>query len=404
MGDAKKRLADRIDFNAPKRVHIERVHSFHFGAMQIPRVSDIVGIINKFAPLRRAESWDNPGLQVGDLRGEVARIMVALDPCAEAVQAAADSGCSLLVTHHPLIFSPLKRISSQDPVGGVLMEAVRRNLSVVAAHTNYDAAEGGLNDLLAQRLGVSECAPLQSSDAGKLVKLVVFVPAGHEDALRDVLFPFAVGLGNYKDCSFMAPGTGTFHPLEGALPYCGEKGQRATVQEQRLEVLLREEDTARAVKAMTRVHPYEEPAFDIYPLLNRGAPEGIGRCGILSTPLALGEFARRVKEALSAPGVRVVGSLDRVVRKVALCGGSGAFLLNDAKFRGADVLLTGDIKYHEARNAEALGMALIDAGHFATEKVAIDGLADSLREGLGRCGMAADVMTFAGEKDPFFFL
>jgi dinuclear metal center YbgI/SA1388 family protein len=372
--------------------------------MQSPKVSDILGIINKFAPLRRAESWDNPGLQVGDLQGAAARIMVSLDPCGEAVHAAADVGCGLLVTHHPLIFSPLKRLSAQDAVGGAVMEAVRRNVSVVAAHTNYDAADGGLNDLLARRLGLRECEPLRNTGSEKLAKLVIFAPAGYEDAVREAVFPFAVTLGRYDECSFMASGTGTFRPLEGARPFSGEEGRRTLAQEGRLEFLVREEDAAAAMKAMGRVHPYEEPAVDVYPLLNRGSTEGVGRCGLLPQPLQLGDFARQVKESLAAPGLRVVGSLDRQVRKVALCGGSGAFLLNDASFRGADVLVTGDIKYHEARNAEALGVALIDAGHFSTEKVAIDGLADIIRRGLEGRGMTADVLAYAGEREPFIFL
>lgn len=404
MGDAQKRLADRIETIAPKRVHAARVHSFHFGAMQTPRVSDIVGIINKFAPLRRAESWDNPGLQVGDPRSAAGRVMVSLDPCAGAVRAAVEAGCGLLVTHHPLIFSPLKRLSSQDPVGSILMEAVRHNLSVVSAHTNYDAADGGLNDLLACRLGLTSCEPLKGDGGARLAKLVVFVPLGHEDAVRGAVFPHAVALGRYDDCSFMATGTGTFRPLEGARPFIGEEGKRTAAAEGRLEFLVEEEDVAVAVKAMARAHPYEVPAYDVYPLLNRGRAEGIGRVGLLPAPLSLADFARMVKDELSAPGLRVVGALDRTVRKVALCGGSGAFLLNDALFRGADLLLTGDIKYHDARNAEALGIAVVDAGHYTTEQVAIDGLADVIRTGLVARGMTADVLAFDGEREPFQYL
>jgi dinuclear metal center YbgI/SA1388 family protein len=330
--------------------------------------------------------------------------MVSLDPCAGAVQAAVEAGCGLLVTHHPLIFSPLKRLSGQDPVGRVLMEAVRCNLSVVAAHTNYDAADGGLNDLLARRLGLTSCEPLKGDGGARLAKLVVFVPLGHEDAVREAVFPHAAALGRYDDCSFMASGTGTFRPLEGARPFIGEEGRRSAAAEGRLEFLLREDDVAAAVKAMGRAHPYEEPAYDIYPLLNRGSAEGVGRAGLLPSPLMLGDFARMVKEELAAPGLRVVGSLDRTVRKVALCGGSGAFLLNEALFRGADLLLTGDVKYHDARTAESLGIAVVDAGHYTTEQVAIDGLADVIRDGLAGRGMTAEVITFDGEREPFLFL
>jgi dinuclear metal center YbgI/SA1388 family protein len=372
--------------------------------MVTPKVSDIAGIINKFAPVALAETWDNPGLQVGDPTGSVERVMVSLDPCRTAMKAAVSSGCSVLVTHHPLIFTPLKRISSQDTIGSLLTFAIQNSLSVISAHTNYDVADGGLNDLLAERLGLLSVEPLKAGAPEKLVKLVVFVPVGHEEAVRTAMLPHLVNLGNYAECSFQAAGTGTFKPLDGASPFAGEVGKRHYAEELRLEFLVREYDLAGALRSMRKAHPYEEPAFDLYPLLNKGPQGGIGRIGELSAPCTLIEFATAVKKALGAPGVRVVGTEAHPVRKVAVCGGSGAFLLNEATFKGANVLVTGDIKYHEARDAEASGLAVIDAGHYATEAVAIAGIAAKLEEGLAARGFAAEVVTFEGEREPFVFL
>lgn len=372
--------------------------------MVIPKISDIAGIINKFAPVALAETWDNPGLQVGDPTGSAERIMVALDPCRAAMEAAVSSGCSLLVTHHPLIFNPLKRISSQDTIGSLLTFAIKNSLSVVSAHTNYDIADGGLNDLLAERLGLHTIEPLKAGSPEKLVKLAVFVPTGHEETIRTALVPHLMNLGNYAECSFQAAGTGTFKPLTGASPFAGEIGTRHYAEEIRLEFLLRENDLNSALKALRKAHPYEEPAFDLYPLLNKGRQGGIGRIGELSAACTLAEFSVAVKELLGALGVRVVGSGERQVRKVAVCGGSGAFLLHEAAFKGADVLVTGDIKYHEARDAESLGLAVVDAGHYATEAIAIGGIAAILAEGLAARGFAAEVLAFEGEREPFAFL
>jgi dinuclear metal center YbgI/SA1388 family protein len=372
--------------------------------MVMPKISDIAGIINKFAPVALAETWDNPGLQVGDPTASVERIMVALDPCRTAMEAAVSFGCSLLVTHHPLIFNPLKRISSQDTIGSLLTFAIKNSLSIVSAHTNYDVADGGLNDLLAERLGLCAVEPLKAGPPEKLVKLAVFVPIGHEEAVRNALLPYLINLGNYAECSFQTAGTGTFKPLAGATPFAGEVGKREYADEVRLEFLVRENDMNGALRALRKAHPYEEPAFDLYPLLNKGRQGGIGRIGELPASCTLAQFAATVKVLLGAPGVRMVGAGERLIRKVAVCGGSGAFLLHEAGFKGADVLVTGDIKYHEARDAEALGLAAIDAGHYSTEAIAIGGIAEKLEKGLAARGFAAEVLTFEGEREPFVFL
>lgn len=372
--------------------------------MITPRVSDIVGIINVIAPFAQAEEWDNVGLQVGDPAGPAGKVMVALDAGADAVEAAVAGKCRLLLTHHPLIFKPLKKITLTDPISRILALAIKHDLSVVSLHTNYDIAEGGVNDLLAERLAVQSCEPLKVGAKEELVKLSVFVPKGHEEQVLDALFQFSGFIGNYRDCSFQTPGIGTFKPLEGAKPFLGEVGKREHAEETRLEVLLRRPDLAPAVNALLKVHPYEEPAFDLYPLLNQGKARGLGRIGMLPAAVTLEHFAAKVKERLGLGGIRFIGDPGHKVKKVALCGGSGASLLRDARYKGADVLVTGDVKYHEAREAESLGLALIDAGHFATELLMVRAVADRLKMELEKKKYEAEIVTFDGERDPYRYI
>ena len=370
--------------------------------MKIPKVADIVGIINKIAPAELAEAWDNPGLQIGDPVAEVTRVMVALDPTPDVIDAAITASCQLLVTHHPLIFKPLKSVSAANPLGASIQAAIKGGVSIVTLHTNYDIADGGLNDVLAGKIGLSDSVPLRITSSAELVKLVVFVPVDHLEQLRSALFPFAATQGNYRDCSFAAGGTGTFTPLEGAEPYSGTVGVLSRVPEERLELLIPAPLVSRAVKALLAAHPYEEPAFDLYPLLNKGAKLGLGRVGRLPEQLTLAEYAERLKNILSAPSLRYVGDPNAMISKVALCSGSGASLLRDAVRVGADVLVTGDVKYHEARDAEECGLALIDAGHFPTEIIMVHEMA----ERLGRAFAAAEytecvVEECRAEADPF---
>jgi dinuclear metal center YbgI/SA1388 family protein len=370
--------------------------------MKTPKTADIVGIINKIAPMVLAEPWDNPGLQIGDPVADVTRIMVALDPTPDVIDSALKASCQLLVTHHPLIFKPLKSISTATPHGALIQKAIKGGLSIVSLHTNYDIASGGLNDLLASKIGLSSCIPLRVTTVRELVKLVVFVPVDQLDQVRSALFPFSAPLGNYRGCSFAAGGVGTFTPLEGAEPFSGTVGELATVHEERLEMIIERTHLSRAVKELLAAHPYEEPAFDIYPLLNEGEKLGLGRIGRLPEPLTLAEYVGQLRKILSAPALRYVGDPAARISKVALCSGSGASLLHDAVRSGADVLVTGDVKYHEARDAEDLGLALIDAGHFPTEIIMVHEITERLGRALVTAGYTdCRVEPCLMETDPF---
>lgn len=372
--------------------------------MNRAKLSDIVGIINKIAPPALAEEWDNVGLQVGDTSAEIGRIMVALDPGLPAIDAAIQSSCQLLLSHHPFIFKPLKRITSGDETGRLIQKSIRGGLAVLSLHTNYDTAANGVNDLLARALGLEKLSPLRIVKREELLKLVVYIPETHLDAVMAELLQYGVMQGHYDECSFRAAGIGTFRPLDGAAPFIGTSGKRESVAESRFEILLPKTGLQPALKALYKVHPYEEPAFDIVPLLNEGEFAGIGRIGLLPAPLAVREFAVQVKQRLSAASVRVVGDLDRQTAKVALCGGSGMSLLHEAVRAGADTFVTGDIKYHEAREAEALGITLIDAGHFATEQLMVAGLATRLGLELKKRKFDAEVLQCSLETDPFVTL
>lgn len=367
------------------------------------RIQDLVGLIHRLYAPELAEDWDNVGLQVGDPGRPLHRVMVALDSGLEAVEAARDAGAQALVTHHPLLFKPVKRLTPDDAVGKVLWTAVRDDVAIISAHTNLDCAVDGLNSWLAQKIGVEQAIPLQAV-AGDYLKLVVFVPVGHEDAVADALFSAGGGqIGAYDQVSFRSSGEGTFRPGPGAQPYIGTLGQREKTEEVRLETIVSKRKLPRVLEKMQKVHPYEEVAYDLLPLQNQVPGAGLGRIGRLAQQTSLGEFAARVKESLGCDHLRLIGADQMPVRKVALCGGSGAFLLQTAHRQGADVLLTGDVKYHEARQAEELGIALIDAGHFATEQLMIEQVTQSLQAAARQLNWGVAFEAYTGEEDPFRF-
>ncbi len=367
---------------------------------RIARIQDLVGLLHSLYPPALAEEWDNVGLQVGDAAAELKSVLICLDPTEKALDAAVEAGVQAIVAHHPLLFRPLRSLVPVDETGRVLFRAVREGVAILCAHTNLDRGRDGLNDWLAARLGVESTKPLAAG--GELLKLVVFVPTGYESPVAEALFAAGAGeVGNYDRCSFRSSGTGTFRPGPGTEPFLGRAGETEAVRELRLETVLPREAASRAVDRMLKAHPYEEVAYDLIPLANRRSDVGLGRIGRLARPVALEEFAGQVKELLGGSALRLVGDAGRKVTKVALCGGSGSSLLAEAVRQGADVLVTGDVKYHEARSAESQGIALIDAGHFATERLMVAGLATVLRRGAEKRGLPIVFNEMKGEEDPF---
>jgi dinuclear metal center YbgI/SA1388 family protein len=367
-------------------------------------VGTIARYIEELAPPSWAESWDNVGLQLGDPNRPAGKVLVALELTGGVVEEAISTAANLVVVHHPAIFRPLKALRFDTTAGRRLERLIQAGIGLYAAHTNLDQAAGGTNDTLAAAAGLTEHEVLQRIGEEKYVKLVVFVPRGHEDAVRTALAGAGAGhIGNYSHCTFQTEGTGTFLPLEGTNPFLGEQGRLEYASEFRLETILPESGVRRAVQAMIAAHPYEEVAYDLYPLANPGRQRGHGRIGKLAAPVSLGELTERIKAALEIPAVRTVGSPERQIGKVAVGAGSGAMLIGDAARRGADVLITGDVKYHEAQDAVDAGLSLIDVGHWASERIVVKPLSAYLRQKLAADGVAAEIVEAQAGRDPFAF-
>jgi len=369
------------------------------------QAKDIVAVMERLAPPGLAEDWDNSGWQVGDPAAPVRRVMLALDVTPEVVSEAEENGVQLIISHHPLLLKGLKSVRSDAPPGDLVFRLIRAGVGVYAAHTNLDGAAGGVNDVLARLLGLRETEVLHPVQHAELLKLVVFVPAGHAGEVREALGRAGAGwIGNYSDCTFNLRGTGTFRPREGTNPYIGTQGRLEQVEEVRIETIVKKEESGRVVQAMLEAHPYEEVAYDLYPLANRGEPRGPGRVGLLPRPVPLAKLAATVQDVLQVGALRYGGNPAAVVTRAAVCGGSGAGLWQAAQRKGAEVLVTGDVRYHTARDMLAAGMNFIDAGHFATERAALPALRENLAAALEKAGLHVDVMVARCEREPWRYL
>lgn len=339
----------------------------------------IINFLEQFAPSRLAEEWDNIGLQLGDRAQEIKTILVTLDLAPQVVQEAVALGADLIIAHHPVIFKPLRNIRADLPQGKMILDVIKNNISVYCAHTNLDSASEGVNQALAELMRLKDIMVLNPDKFENLFKLVIFVPVTHRDSVRAAITGAGAGwIGNYSDCTFSVDGTGTFKAAPGCHPYIGEIGKLEHTPEVRLETIITEKQINKVIRAALEAHPYEEAAYDIYPLANRVNQQGLGRIGELSAPVTLQSFMDDVKESLNLSALKYAGSTQALVQKIAVCGGSGASLIHKAAFSGADVLLTGDVKYHEAQEAFALGLNLVDAGHFATEYPVVGRLTELL--------------------------
>jgi dinuclear metal center YbgI/SA1388 family protein len=361
-----------------------------------PAVSDWTRILDGFFPPSLAEEWDNVGLQVGDPAWPADRVLVALDPSLPAVREAAARGCGLLITHHPLLFRPIESVDLSEPVGRTVAESLSSRVAVVACHTNADAAQPGVTDALAEALGLRVTGVLRPTEGEDRVKLVTFVPADATAKVLDAVAGAGAGvIGEYTHCSFRVRGTGTFLPSERAHPVVGERGALNEVDEDRLEVVVPRDRLGGVVTAMVEAHPYEEVAYDVYPLIGPSGP-GPGRLAQPMGELTAGELADLCRERLGT-AVRTAGDLGRSVRMVALCGGAGGTFIPDALRAGADAYVTGDLKHHQALDAVAAGLTLIDAGHHGTEWPFVRTLAEVLATSM----LDASVSVSESATDPF---
>ncbi len=360
-------------------------------------IREITRALDRLAPPALAENWDNVGLLVGDAAQPVETVVVALDASPAVLAQAADAGAGLVVTHHPLIFAPLKRLTEDGGIGTLVRQLVRQNCGLYAAHTNLDSAPGGLNAYVAKLLGLRDTRPLIPSSARPLLKLVVYVPEAHVDAVRAAITAAGAGhIGNYAECTFGAPGTGTFRPGDATHPYIGTPGELEKVDEVRLETVVPNPALGAVLAAMAAAHPYEEVAYDLLPLENAWPDAGLGRIGTLDAPTTAGAFRDRVAQVLGTDRLSLVGPADRPVRTVALCTGSGGDFLAAAQSAGADLYLTGEVKHHAALLARQAGLAVLDAGHYPTERPAVNLLAGYLE-----CECPGLTVIRAAESDPW---
>ncbi|MET3850377.1 MULTISPECIES: Nif3-like dinuclear metal center hexameric protein [unclassified Paenibacillus] len=364
----------------------------------------VIQYMEQLAPKHLAVPDDRIGLQLGSLQKEIRSVLVALDVNDEVVEEAIAMGADLIVAHHAIIFRPLKQLQTDTPMGKMYEKLIKHDIAVYISHTNLDIAEGGMNDWMAEALGIADGVPLDEVHAEKLYKLVVFVPAAHAEKVRAAMLDAGAGaIGNYSHCSFNVQGTGTFLPQEGTEPYIGKPGKLEQVEEVRIETIVPQGIRNKIVQAMIKAHPYEEVAYDLYPVDLKGRSYGLGRVGKLREPVTLAEFVDVVKEKLDVPHVRVVGDLNRKIGKAAVLGGSGSRYVNSAIFRGADVLVTGDIDYHTAQDALMAGIALIDPGHNA-EKIMKAKTAEWLQAKLSDGRYDTKVAASQINTEPFRFM
>jgi dinuclear metal center YbgI/SA1388 family protein len=371
-------------------------------------VASVVDYLDQFAPRDLAADWDNVGLLLGERSAVVERILTCLTVTPESAAEAVASRANLIVTHHPILFRGIKRLTDATPEGRMLLELARAGVAVYSPHTAFDNTRGGINELLARRLALTNVTllrrgfpspptPLPSGERGvgfaplsplgrgvggegSQIKVVVFVPEKDLGRVSDALFAAGAGrIGEYRECSFRLAGVGTFFGSEAASPTIGQKGRREEVNEWRLEAVCPAGCVEAVVAAIRQAHSYEEPAFDLYPLHTPPSGRGEGRLGSLPHSQPLGELARAVKTALASGPVQTIGDLQKPVQRVAIVCGAGGEMLTDAVRARADVLLTGEMRFHDYLHARAQGLTLILPGHYATERFGIEELAERLR-------------------------
>ncbi|WP_162053925.1 Nif3-like dinuclear metal center hexameric protein [Pontibacter pamirensis] len=332
----------------------------------MPKIKDITNLLERLAPLRYQESYDNAGLQTGDAQAEVTGVLLTLD-CTEAViDEALKKGCNLIVAHHPVIFKGLKQLTGRNYVERTIIKAIQHNIAIYASHTNLDNVLYGVNTKIADKLELQQQRILINKPQ-TLMQLVSFVPVENTDEVLQALHKAGAGnIGEYSNCSFQVTGTGSFLPSDKASPAIGQAGKAEEVQENRIEVLFPAYLQSTVMAALQKAHPYEEVAHYLYSLENQNQEVGIGMIGELAEEMTEEAFLAYLKQKMQLQGLRYTTIGDKKVKRVAVCGGAGSFLIKDAIRQGADAFVTGDVKYHEFFDAESQLM-IADIGHYESE-------------------------------------
>jgi dinuclear metal center YbgI/SA1388 family protein len=343
------------------------------------KIKEIIAALEQLAPPILQESYDNCGLITGNAAEEITGILVCLDSTEEVIDEAIEHRCNLIIAHHPIVFSGLKKITGKNYVERVVIKAIKNDIAIYALHTSLDNVYEGVNKMISSRMGLQNLKILREAK-GQLLKLVTFAPSESADAVRNALFSSGAGtISQYSECSFNLDGTGTFRPGPGTDPYSGKKDVLNFTQETRIEVVLETHRLNAAVKAMIAVHPYEEVAYDIYPVLNSYQYTGSGMVGDLPHPMKTEDFLKSLKNTFLTPCVRHTRQVSKMVSRIAVCGGSGSFLLPDAIQQGADVFITSDFKYHQFFDADGK-IVIADIGHYESEQFTGTLIADFLKD------------------------
>lgn len=334
------------------------------------QINELVGYLNSIFPLQFQESYDNSGLLVGRENEQINKALLTLDVTKEVLEEAIEQNADIIIAHHPVIFKALKKVGTQTEIDKIIRKAIKNDIAIFAAHTNMDSAKGGTNDKLCELLSLQNCKVLSPIESF-LYKIVVFVPENQAEEVRSAMFEAGGGhIGEYDSCSFNLNGNGTFRGGDETNPYVGEKGKLHFENETRIETIVPKHLLNKVINKMIKAHPYEEVAYDIYPLENKYEAAGLGRIGELNKPMDEQDFLAFVKEKLNADHLRYSGNTKQI-KKVAVCSGSGAFLSRAAIMANADAYISGDFKYHEFQEA-AKELFVIDAGHYDTEKYVKD--------------------------------
>jgi dinuclear metal center YbgI/SA1388 family protein len=331
------------------------------------KIKEIIAHIESIAPLAYQEAYDNSGMICGNPDAEAKSALVTLDCTEEVLDEAIALGCNLIVAHHPIVFSGLKKITGKNYVERVLIKAIKNDITIYAAHTNLDNVHNGVNAQIAKKLGLSNTRIL-SPRSGQLRKLITFCPIDKAEEVRKAIFAAGAGhIGNYDECSFNAEGFGTFRAGDNADPYVGEKGKEHREKELKIESIYSLANESAIVAALLAAHPYEEVAYDIIPLANTHKMIGSGMVGELDMEIDEMTFLKNLKKLMQTDCVRHTKITGKRVKKVAVCGGSGSFLLNEAIGSGAEVFVTADFKYHQFFDADNK-IVIADIGHYESEQ------------------------------------
>lgn len=382
------------------RKHVARGRATNPRRGSATSVADVCAALENLAPLSLAQSWDNVGLLLGDRGAAVRRVLLCIDLTPRVVREAIRGRIDFVVAYHPPVFKPIQRLCA-DSAGAeaCVFRCAQSGIAVYSPHTALDAATGGTNDVLAAAVGVRDARPLEYVGApdGPRCKLVTFVPPSFVDRVADALFSAGAGrIGEYEKCSYRVSGRGTFWGGESTHPAVGTRGRFESVEEVRLETVVPEDRVPATVAALRAAHPYEEPAFDLYPL--RAVPiGGIGRIGILKSPTSLSALARRLRRGLDAGCVQIVGERGQRLKRAILIAGAAGSLPFRAAIGRSDVVVTGEIRHHDALAIARAGAAAVALGHWASERPVLKNLAGSLRTQLPGIRIAVS----AADADPF---